>query len=71
MECITREERSRFGEPRGIVAQLSKLIVLIRRRNGRFGTVDEVAPTALLLASSPDGDLYMGQTFGPNSGDVM
>ena len=38
---------------------------------GRFGTVEEVAPTALLLASSPDGDLYMGQTLGPNSGDVM
>lgn len=38
---------------------------------GRFGTVDEVAPTALLLASSPDGDLYLGQTLGPNSGDVM
>lgn len=38
---------------------------------GRFGTVEEVAPTALLLASSPDGDLYLGQTLGPNSGDVM
>lgn len=38
---------------------------------GRFGTVDEVAPTATLLASSPGGDLYVGQTLGPNSGDVM
>ena len=38
---------------------------------GRFGTAEEVAPTALLLASSPGGDLYMGQTLGPNSGDVM
>ncbi len=38
---------------------------------GRFGTVDEVAPTAVLLASSPGGDLYVGQTLGPNSGDVM
>lgn len=38
---------------------------------GRFGTPDEVAPTALLLASSPGGDLYVGQTLGPNSGDVM
>lgn len=38
---------------------------------GRFGIVEEVAPTALLLASSPDGDLYLGQTLGPNSGDVM
>jgi 3-oxoacyl-[acyl-carrier protein] reductase len=38
---------------------------------GRFGRVDEVAPTALLLASSPGGNLYVGQTLGPNSGDVM
>jgi 3-oxoacyl-[acyl-carrier protein] reductase len=38
---------------------------------GRFGTVDEVAPTAVMLASSPFGDLYVGQTLGPNSGDVM
>jgi 3-oxoacyl-[acyl-carrier protein] reductase len=38
---------------------------------GRFGRPEEVAPTALLLASSPDGDLFVGQTLGPNSGDVM
>ena len=38
---------------------------------GRFGRVEEVAPTALLLASSPSGDIYTGQTLGPNSGDVM
>ena len=38
---------------------------------GRFGTAEEVAPTALLLAASPSGDLYTGQTLGPNSGDVM
>lgn len=38
---------------------------------GRFGRPDEVAPTAVLLASSPGGDLYLGQTLGPNSGDVM
>lgn len=38
---------------------------------GRFGIPAEVAPTALLLASSPAGDLYTGQTLGPNSGDVM
>ena len=38
---------------------------------GRFGKVEEVAPTALLLASSPGGDIYTGQTLGPNSGDVM
>jgi len=38
---------------------------------GRFGRPEEVAPTAVLLAASPDGDLYTGQTLGPNSGDVM
>jgi 3-oxoacyl-[acyl-carrier protein] reductase len=36
----------------------------------RFGTVDEVTPTAVLLASS-DGSYYVGQTLGPNGGDVM
>lgn len=38
---------------------------------GRFGRPEEVAPTAVLLASSPGGDLYVGQVLGPNSGDVM
>jgi 3-oxoacyl-[acyl-carrier protein] reductase len=38
---------------------------------GRFGVAEEVAPTALLLASEPGGNLYVGQTLGPNSGDVM
>lgn len=38
---------------------------------GRFGKAEEVAPTALMLAASPDGDLYLGQTLGPNCGDVM
>ncbi len=38
---------------------------------GRFGTPEEVAPTALLLASDPGGNLFVGQTLGPNSGDVM
>jgi 3-oxoacyl-[acyl-carrier protein] reductase len=38
---------------------------------GRFGNPDEVAPTAVLLASDPGGNLYVGQTLGPNSGDVM
>jgi NAD(P)-dependent dehydrogenase (short-subunit alcohol dehydrogenase family) len=37
---------------------------------GRFGTVDEVTPTAVLLASD-DGSYYVGQTLGPNGGDVM
>jgi 3-oxoacyl-[acyl-carrier protein] reductase len=38
---------------------------------GRFGLPEEVAPTAVLLASDPGGNLYTGQTLGPNSGDVM
>lgn len=38
---------------------------------GRFGIPAEVAPTAILLASDPGGNLYVGQTLGPNSGDVM
>jgi 3-oxoacyl-[acyl-carrier protein] reductase len=37
---------------------------------GRFGEVDEVTPTAVLLASA-DGSYYVGQTLGPNGGDVM
>ena len=38
---------------------------------GRFGIPEEVAPTAVLLASSPGGNLYVGANLGPNSGDVM
>lgn len=38
---------------------------------GRFGEPDEVAPSVVLLASDPGGNLYAGQTLGPNSGDVM
>ena len=37
---------------------------------GRFGEVEEVAPTAVLLASDA-GSYYLGQTLGPNGGDVM
>lgn len=37
---------------------------------GRFGTPSEIAPTAVLLASS-DGDFYVGQTLSPNGGDVF
>lgn len=37
----------------------------------RFGTPEEVAPVAVLLASEPGGNLFVGQTLGPNSGDVM
>lgn len=37
----------------------------------RYAQVFEVAPTAVFLASDPDGNVYTGQTLGPNSGDVM
>jgi 3-oxoacyl-[acyl-carrier protein] reductase len=37
---------------------------------GRFGVPREIAPTAVLLASS-DGDFYVGQTLSPNGGDVF
>jgi 3-oxoacyl-[acyl-carrier protein] reductase len=37
---------------------------------GRFGEVDEVAPTAVFLASD-ESSYYVGQTLCPNGGDVM
>lgn len=36
----------------------------------RFGRPEEIAPTAVLLASE-DGSFYVGQTLSPNGGDVM
>ncbi len=37
---------------------------------GRFGKPEEVAATVAFLAS-PEASLFVGQTLGPNSGDVM
>ena len=37
---------------------------------GRFGTVEEIAPTAVLLASD-EGSYYTGASMNPNGGDVM
>jgi 3-oxoacyl-[acyl-carrier protein] reductase len=37
---------------------------------GRFGTVEEIAATALLLAG-PHGGFYVGATLSPNGGDIM
>lgn len=37
---------------------------------GRFGTPEEVAGAVAFLAG-PDAALFVGQTLGPNSGDVM
>ena len=36
----------------------------------RFGLWETVAPTAVFLASD-DSSYYVGQTLGPNGGDVM
>ena len=37
---------------------------------GRFGEPQEVADTVAFLCS-PQASLFVGQTLGPNSGDVM
>lgn len=37
---------------------------------GRAGHVDEIAPTAVMLASD-EGAYYIGATLNPNGGDVM
>ena len=37
---------------------------------GRFASPDEIAPTAVMLASE-EGAYYVGQTLSPNGGDVM
>ncbi|SDB74083.1 SDR family NAD(P)-dependent oxidoreductase [Belnapia rosea] len=37
---------------------------------GRYGEVDEIAPTAVLIASD-EGSYYTGASFNPNGGDVM
>lgn len=37
---------------------------------GRVGTVEEIAPTAVMLASE-EGAYYVGATLNPNGGDVM
>lgn len=38
---------------------------------GRAAKPDNIAGAALLLAASPHGDVFVGQTLGPNCGDVM
>jgi 3-oxoacyl-[acyl-carrier protein] reductase len=38
---------------------------------GRIGQPEEIAAAALLLASSPGGDFFVGATLSPNGGDVM
>lgn len=50
------------GQPRTNYDQLLPI--------GRPGSVEEVAPTAVFLASDA-ATYYVGQTLGPNGGDVM
>jgi len=38
---------------------------------GRIGEPEEIAAAALLLASSPGGDFFVGATLSPNGGDIM
>ncbi len=38
---------------------------------GRVGKPAEIAAAALLLASSPGGDFFVGATISPNGGDLM
>lgn len=56
-----------------LVMQLSQEWRADKRANlplGRFGEPEEVAETVAFLAS-PAASLFVGQTLGPNSGDVM
>jgi 3-oxoacyl-[acyl-carrier protein] reductase len=56
-----------------LMAFLSEEWKAAKRRQlplGRFGRPEEIAPTAVLLASD-DGAFFVGQTLSPNGGDVM
>jgi 3-oxoacyl-[acyl-carrier protein] reductase len=44
--------------------------ILQRIPLGRFGSPDEIAPTAVLLASQ-EASFYVGQMLSPNGGDVL
>jgi 3-oxoacyl-[acyl-carrier protein] reductase len=59
------ETRILFALPDDWRAEKAKQLPL-----GRFGKVDDIAPTVLLLASEA-GAFYVGQTLSPNGGDVM
>ena len=56
-----------------LVAELSELWRSAKAAElplGKFGSPEDVAGTVAFLASS-DANIYVGQTLGPNSGDVM
>lgn len=52
------------GDPESDAELLTRIPI------GRFGTADEIVPTAILLASD-GGDFYVGQVLSPNGGEVM
>lgn len=52
------------GDPESDTELLTRIPI------GRFGTVDDIVPTALLLATR-GGDFYVGQVLSPNGGEVM
>jgi 3-oxoacyl-[acyl-carrier protein] reductase len=54
-----------------VLSEEWKAALMTRIPLGRSGVPEEIAPTAVLLASSPGGNIYTGQTLCPNSGDVM
>ena len=60
-DIVPRDAQSQNGDANRILEDLPL---------GRSGTVEEVAPTAVFLASN-DSTYYVGQTLGPNGGDVM
>jgi len=76
-EVSTRGVRVNAVAPGPIMTDLSMRLSEEWRRAkaaelplGRFGEAEDVAETIAFLAS-PAAKIYVGQTLGPNSGDVM
>jgi 3-oxoacyl-[acyl-carrier protein] reductase len=76
-EVSTRGVRVNAVAPGPIATELSLSLSESWRRAktaelplGRFGEPEDVADTVAFLAS-PAAKIYVGQTLGPNSGDVM
>ena len=71
VNCYRSRAPSRRRWSTGILGELEGSPNAPNCRWGASGLPAEVAPIALLLASDPGGNLFLGQTLGPNSGDVM
>ncbi len=69
-------QQSRFADltiddwDRMIAVHLRGTFLGCKRALGHFGEPGDVAATVAFLASD-DAKIYVGQTLGPNSGDVM